>query len=125
MFVEDLPSDDFNERVSNPCPIMSSSDFTKLISADLVHSNFVGFGVVLDGDLSRHSTHSCDLPPVASLDEELDIGVHKVNGHRDILAVWEDCASVSPTLLDEAENIVPAKNRSLRKKCPEVISDVT
>ena len=36
-----------------------------------------------------------------------------MHGHSNIFAVRENCASVSPALLDEAEDVVPAKNRYL------------
>ena len=63
MIIEDLASDGINERVSDPCTIVSSSDLTKLVGANLVHGNFVGLGVVLDRNLSRHSAHGGDLAP--------------------------------------------------------------
>jgi hypothetical protein len=45
---------------------------------------------------------------VAGLDEEADIGIHERHSHCDILPVWKNSAAVSPSLLNEAENIVPS-----------------
>jgi len=48
---------------------------------------------------------------MACLDEQTNVRVHEMHGHGDIFAVWENGVAVSPALFDEAENIIPAKNR--------------
>ncbi len=45
---------------------------------------------------------------VASLDQQPDVCIHEANGHRHVLSVGKDGLTVSTTLLDEAENIVPS-----------------
>lgn len=64
MLVEDLHRDLVEERVGNPCPVMSVRDFAVFVGTDFGHSDLVGFLIALDGDLSRHSAHSCDLAPI-------------------------------------------------------------
>ena len=59
--IEDLASNGIDERVGNPCAVVSSSDFAELVSANLVHGDLVGLGIVLDRNLGRHSTHGGDL----------------------------------------------------------------
>lgn len=132
MLVEHTTSNGLNERVCNPCTIMSSRNFTELVSADLGHGDFVGLGVILDGDLSGHASHSGDLAsidrlyldaedimlkrrdtPMASVDEEADVRVHERDGHGDVLAVGEDGGAVSTSLLDEAEDIVPSTTKNI------------
>ena len=61
MLVEDLGSNLVDERVSDPSTVVAVGDLTELVSADLGHGNLVGLGVVLDGDLSRHTTHGGNL----------------------------------------------------------------
>lgn len=125
VFVKDLASDGLDQGMSNPGAIMTGGDLAELVSANLVHGDFVGPRIVLDGDLGGHATHGSDLAPMASLDEEPDIGVHERYRHGDILAVGEDSATVSPALLDEAEDVVPAKNRDMRTCVPKLPDDVT
>jgi hypothetical protein len=45
---------------------------------------------------------------VASLDEKADIGIHKPDLHRHILAVRQDSALVHSPFLDKAEYVIPA-----------------
>lgn len=45
---------------------------------------------------------------MASLNEQTDVGVHEVHLHGDILSVREHRAPVSPALLNEAEDVIPA-----------------
>ncbi len=66
VLVEDVHGNLVDQRVGNPCSVMSSGDFAQLISPDLLHSNLVGLGVIFDGNLSRHSTHSSNLSPIQS-----------------------------------------------------------
>lgn len=120
MLVEDTAGDRFNKGVSNPGSIMSSSDLAKLVSADLSHRNFIRLGVVLDRNLCRHATHSSDLAPMASLDEQTNVGIHEGDGHGHIFSVRENSATVSPALLDEAEDVVPAKNRRYENRLSKI-----
>ena len=46
---------------------------------------------------------------MACLDEKPDVGVHKADCHGDVLPIWKDGTPVSSALLDEAEDIIPAK----------------
>ena len=63
VIVKDFARNLVDKRVGDPCTIVSVGDFTVLVSADFPHSDFVRLGVVLDGDLGRHSTHSSDFTP--------------------------------------------------------------
>jgi len=49
---------------------------------------------------------------MACLDEQTNVGVHEMHCHGDIFAVRENSVAVGPALLDEAEDIIPAKNRT-------------
>jgi hypothetical protein len=44
---------------------------------------------------------------VASLDEELDVGVHEGDGHGDSAAVGKDEVGVVAEALDDGEDVVP------------------
>jgi hypothetical protein len=45
---------------------------------------------------------------VASLDEQLHIGIHEGHGHGDVGAVGKDKVGVLAELLDEGEDVIPA-----------------
>ena len=62
--VENLARDGVDEGVGNPGAVVAGGDFTKLVGADLGHRDFIGLGVVLDGDLSGHASHGSNLTPV-------------------------------------------------------------
>ena len=47
-------------------------------------------------------------PAVARLDQELDVGIHERHGHCHGRPIGQDEARVSPELLDDAEDVVPA-----------------
>lgn len=111
MLVKDGTGNRLDKRVGDPCPIVSSSDLSKLVRTNLFHRHLICLGVVLDRNLSGHATHGSDFTPMACLDEQTNVRVHEMHGHGDIFAVWENGVAVSPALFDEAENIIPAKNR--------------
>lgn len=46
--------------------------------------------------------------PMASLNQEPDISVHKANCHGDIFAVGKNGTPIGSSLLNEAEDVVPA-----------------
>ena len=51
MLVENFQSDVIEEGVSNPGSIVAVPDFSQFVGTDLGHSDFVGLGVILNGDL--------------------------------------------------------------------------
>ena len=63
MLVEDLQSDIVEEGVGDPSSVVAVLDFPQLVGPDLSHSDLVSLGVILDGDLGRHSAHGGDLAP--------------------------------------------------------------
>ena len=52
---------------------MAGADLTELVGTDALHSLVVGSLVILDGNLSSHTTHGVDTTLVAGLDEEFDL----------------------------------------------------
>lgn len=58
--VEFLESNLDQSRVGNPSTIVSSFNLSLLVSVNLSHRLVVGGFVVLDGNLSRHSSHGGD-----------------------------------------------------------------
>ena len=56
--VEGVESDLDESGVSDPSSVVSSSTFSSLVCLDLGDSGVVLGFVVLDGNLSRHSSHS-------------------------------------------------------------------
>jgi len=91
---------------------MSSSDLSKLVGTNFLHRYLICLGVVLDRNLSRHAAHSGNFAPMARLDEQTNVRVHEMHGHSDIFAVRKNSVAVSPALFDEAEDIIPTKNRT-------------
>lgn len=111
--------------MSNPGTVVAGTDLTQLVGAHALHGLVVGDRVILDRDLSSHTTlglsvsrrlirqraktyHSVNTTAVASLDEQLHIGVHEWHSHGDIRAVGKDKVGVLAELLDEGEDVIPA-----------------
>ncbi len=61
-----------------------------------------------DGDERRHAADGVRAAPVAGLHEQLGVGAHERDGHRDLGAVGQDHVGPRPELLDDAEDVVPA-----------------
>jgi hypothetical protein len=77
VLVEDVRGDLRERRVCNPCTVVAGADLAELISLNLGHGGIVGLLIVLDGNLSGHTSHGVNTPGVAGLDEELDVSVHE------------------------------------------------
>jgi hypothetical protein len=82
---------------------MAGAHFTELVRTNALHGDFVRLNVILDWDLRSHPTldevsndmfsmnvfsmfssrtyHCVDASPVACLDEQLHIGIHKWHSH--------------------------------------------
>jgi len=73
VLIEDLRGDRGEGRVSNPSAVVAGAHLTQLVSAHAFEGFLVGYGVILDRDLSSHATHGVDAALVAGLDEELDL----------------------------------------------------
>src|SRR5699024_5416738 len=56
VLVEDFRRNRRQRRVGNPGTVVASTDLTQLVGTDALHGLVVGSGVVLDGDLSGHTT---------------------------------------------------------------------
>lgn len=85
--------------------VVTSLAFPELVGTNLLHGSVVLGLVVLDGNLSAHSSNGSNTSLVASLDEESDVGIHERNGHRDVAAVGENKVGVESHLLDEREDV--------------------
>lgn len=57
---------------------------------------------------------------MACLDEETNICVHESNGHGDSAAVRKDSTTISSTLLDETEDVIPSSTVKPRRMSPEL-----
>lgn len=110
--------------VSNPGSVMACLDFTELVGVDAFHSLVVCSFVVLDGDLSGHSSHGVDLTSVAGLDEKLDVGIHEWHGHGDGRSVWEDKVGVLAEFLDHAEDVIPSSTVQAGGVVAELVDDL-
>jgi hypothetical protein len=107
VLVEDLCCDAGEDRVGDPGAVVAGADFAQLVGTHGVHRLLVGFLVVLDGDLGCHAAHGVHTAAVASLDEELDVGVHEGNGHGDGAAVGKDEVWVVAEAFDDGEDVIP------------------
>ena len=124
VLVEDLGGDDSEGRVSDPSAVVTGAYFAQLVGADRVHGLLVGFLVVLDGDLGSHAAHGVHTTTVASLDEELDVGVHEGDGHGDRAAVGQDEVGVVAEALDHGEDVVPTAAVESRRVVAELVDDL-
>lgn len=124
MLVEDFGSNAGESRVSNPRAVVAGSNLAQLVGADVLHGLVVGLLVVLDGDLGGHAAHGVDAALVAGLDEQLDVGVHKGDGHCDGGSVRQDKVCVVAELLDGAEDVVPSAAVEAGAVVTELVDDL-
>ena len=68
-------------------PVVAGADLAQLVRPHTFHRLVVSRLIVLDGDLGRHAAHGMYAALVASLDEELNVGVHEGDGHGNSAAV--------------------------------------
>lgn len=124
VLVEDLGGDDGKLGVSNPGTVVASGDLSELVLVDTLHGDLVGGGVVLDGDLSSHTSHGVDASLVAGLDEQLDVRRHVGDGHGDVSTVGQNKLGVVLELLDEGEDVVPSATVKTGGVLSELVDDL-
>lgn len=110
--------------MSDPSTVVTGANLSELVGTDTLHGLVVGSGIVLDGDLSSHTTHGVDTSLVAGLDEKLDVGIHEGNGHGDGRSVGEDEVGVVAELLDGAEDVVPSATVETGAVVAELVDDL-
>jgi hypothetical protein len=96
----------------------------KLVGANLCHSSIVCLLVVLDGNLSSHTTHGVDASLVAGLDQELDVCVHEGACHGDRVSVGQDEVGVLAETLNGAEDVIPATAVETSRVVAELVDDL-
>jgi hypothetical protein len=110
--------------VSHPGTIVTSAHLAKLVGANLCHGSIVCLLVVLDGNLSSHTTHSVDASLVAGLDKELDVCVHERACHGNGVSVGQDEVGVLAESLDGAEDVIPATAVETRRVVAKLVDDL-
>ena len=66
----------------HPRTVVTGEHLTKLVSTHLVHSSIVGLLISFDRNLSSHTTNGSSTTLVASLNEQVHVGLHKGARHR-------------------------------------------
>jgi hypothetical protein len=122
--VEDVGGDGGERWVSDPGAVVAGADLTELVGANLCHGGVIGLLVVLDGDLSGHTTHGVDGSLVAGLDEQLDVCVHEGTRHGDGVSVGQDEVGVLAEALDCVEDVVPATAVETGGVVTELVDDL-
>lgn len=100
---------------------MTRPNFAQLIRIYTLHSLLVGLWVILDRNLCRHSTHCVHAPAVASLDQQLNIRLHKGHGHCNSAPIRQDELRVVPELFNDAEDVIPAPTVETRAVLTELV----
>ena len=122
--VKDIRGNRGKRWMSDPGAIVASTDFSELVLSNVVHRDIVGFLVVLDGDLSSHSTHGMNLSLVASLDEQSYVRIHERNSHRYSRAIWKDKVGIVAEFLDDGEDVIPPTAIQARAMIAELIDNL-
>lgn len=124
VLVEDVRGDLGKCRVCDPCTVVASADLTELVGLDLSHGGIVGLLIILDRNLSSHTTHGMNASSVAGLDEELDVSVHEGRCHRDGIAVRKNEVGILTEPLNRVENVVPATTVQAGGVIAELVDDL-
>jgi hypothetical protein len=124
VLVEDLGCDGGERWVSHPGTVVAGTYLAKLVGANLCHSSIVCLLVVLDGNLSSHTTHGVDASLVAGLDQELDVCVHEGACHGDRVSVGQDEVGVLAETLNGAEDVIPATAVETSRVVAELVDDL-
>ena len=122
--VEDLARDRHEARVRDPGAVVAVVHLALLVGAHLRERSLVRRGVVLDRDLRRHPAHRVDVPAVAGLDEELDVGAEKRLVHRHLATIGEERGRLVRELLDVAEDVVPPAAVEAGRVLAELVEDL-
>lgn len=123
MLIENLGSNGCEGWMCHPGAVVASTDFTEFVLSDFVHGLVVGLRVVLDGDLSSHTTHCMDASTMASLDQKSDIGVHEGYSHGDVVSVRQDKLRVLAEFLDKGKDIIPTATVETGRVVAKLIDD--
>ncbi len=106
----------------DPCAIVAVIRFALFVGANFGKCFLIRLRIVLYRDLSRHSAHGENIPPVTGLDAEERIGMHEVRRHRHQRAIGQQEIALAPKLLDAGENVIPStaiqvlpNDRAIRK----------
>src|SRR4051794_25343000 len=87
---------------------MTGFDLAKFILPYFVEGLLIGNRVILDWNLSGHSSHGVNAALVTCLDEKIHIGLQKCLIHGDFGAIGKDHVGPMSELFDVTENVVPA-----------------
>ncbi len=94
--------------MGHPRPVEAVAALALLVVADPGHRPFRHLGVAPVRDERRHAADRVRAAPVARPDEQVRVGAHERDGHRQLGPVRGRQRRVGPELLDPAEQVVPA-----------------
>src|SRR5262249_24179668 len=92
----------------HPRPVVAVARLAGLVRADLLERDAVLPLIALARNLGGHASDRVRSAPVAGLDEEQAVGPEETLVHRHARAVRQSRAGISPEVLDEADDVVPA-----------------
>ncbi len=94
--------------MGDPGAVEAVGGLAHLVVAHLGERLLVDVRIPARGDEGRHAADRVRPAPMAGLHQQLGVGAHERDGHRDLGAVGEDHVGPRPELLDDAEDVVPA-----------------
>ena len=121
---EDLHRHRHQVRVGDPGAVEPVAGFQHLVLAHLGDGRLVDLRVPAAGDERRHPAQGVRASPMAGPDQELRVGPHERDGHRDLGAVGEDEVRTVGELLDDAKDVVPPPRVEAAGVIPQLIEDL-
>lgn len=109
--------------MSNPSTIVTSSDFTSLVSTNLGHSSIIGSRIILDRNLSSHTTHSMNTTLMASLNQQANISIHERSSHGNLGTIRENKLGMFTQALDSTEDVIPTATVQTTGVITQLIDD--
>src|SRR5437870_4611108 len=107
----------------DPGAVMSGMHLPYLVLQNLAERLGVRRGVALDRNLRSHAAHRVDTAAVASVDQQVDIGLQEMTVHRHARPVGQYESRPAPEFLDEAEDVIPAPAVESRGVIAQLVED--
>ena len=108
VLIEDFLGNRNQAGMGDPCSIVPGFYLAQFVGSHLFERLFIGGGIVANRNLGRHAAHGVNTAPVASLNQEFNVGTQERTFHGDERAVRQHEFGVCLEFLDVAEDVVPA-----------------
>ena len=107
-----------------PTAVEPVAGLALLVGRDRRQRRRVDLRVPPAGNEGRHAADRVSAAAVAGAHQQLRVGAHEGDGHRDLAAVRQHEVLPERELLDRAEDVVPAAGVQPRRVVPQLVEDL-